>query len=301
MFRQLDYLVTLAQERHFARAAAICNVTQPTLSAGLKQLEETLGVLIVERGRRFVGLTAEGERVLAWAQRMLSDYDGLRQDLGLMQGGLVGRLQIGAIPVALPTLPLLTRAFAERHPLTNIVVISQTSKEIQRGLDAFSLDAGITYLDNEPLAGVRTLPLYEEHYVLLTPISGPFGARGAATWREASELPLCLLTPDMQNRRILDAHFRQAGATVRPMFETNSALMLLAHLRSGKLSTVLPHTLVSFIGPLDGFISVPLREPDVSHTVGLVLAEREPLQPLAQALLDCARGAGMAERLAFGL
>jgi DNA-binding transcriptional LysR family regulator len=77
VIRHLRYLTALAQERHFARAAAICNVTQPTLSAGIKQLEESLGVLIVERGHRFVGLTAEGERVLAWAQRLLVDYESL--------------------------------------------------------------------------------------------------------------------------------------------------------------------------------------------------------------------------------
>jgi DNA-binding transcriptional LysR family regulator len=85
--RYLDYLVALARERHFARAASACNVTQPTLSAGIKQLEESLGVLIVERRQRFVGFTPEGERVLAWAQRVLADYSGLTQELSERRGG----------------------------------------------------------------------------------------------------------------------------------------------------------------------------------------------------------------------
>ena len=155
IIRHLQYLCALARERHFARAAAVCNVTQSTLSAGIKQLEESLGVLIVERGQRFIGLTEEGERVLAWAQRVLVDYGGLQQELSEMREGMVGQLRIGAIPVTLPIIPLLTSPFAQRHRGTDIVVISQTSIEIQRRLDEFILDAGVTYLDNEPLARVR--------------------------------------------------------------------------------------------------------------------------------------------------
>src|SRR6201992_3155159 len=106
--RYLEYLVALARERHFARAAAACNVTQPALSAGIKQLEESLGVLIVERRQRFVGFTPEGERVLAWAQRALADYRGLEQELSESRDGLIGQLRIGGIPVGLPAPGLLT-------------------------------------------------------------------------------------------------------------------------------------------------------------------------------------------------
>ena len=233
VIRHLQYLTALARERHFARAAAMCNVTQPTLSAGIKQLEESLGVLIVERGQRFFGLTAEGERVLAWAQRVLIDYTGLQQELSEMREGLVGRLRIGAIPVTLPIVPLLTTPFARRHAGTAIQAISLTSISIQRNLDDFSLDAGVTYLDNEPLARVRSLPLYRERYVLLTRRDGPLGDRSVVSWAEAAGQPLCLLTPDMQNRRILDMHFREVGAEVRAGVETNSLVTFWSHLRFG--------------------------------------------------------------------
>ena len=123
VIRHLQYLTALARERHSARAAAMCNVTQPTLSAGIKQLEESLGVLIVERGQRFLGLTAEGERVLAWARRVLIDYSGLQQELSERREGLVGQLRIGAIPVTLPIVPLLTTPFARRHGRTDIQVV----------------------------------------------------------------------------------------------------------------------------------------------------------------------------------
>jgi DNA-binding transcriptional LysR family regulator len=203
IIRHLQYLSALARERHFARAAAVCNVTQSTLSAGIKQLEEILGVLIVERGQRFIGLSEEGERVLAWAQRVLVDYGGLQQELSEMREGMVGQLRIGAIPVTLPIVPLLTVPFAQRHQRTDIVVTSQISIEIQRRLDVF-------------------------------------GGRPAVGWAEAATLPLCLLTPDMQNRRILDMHFHEAGAEIHASVETNSLLTLWSHLRFGHWSSVVP-------------------------------------------------------------
>jgi len=289
IIRHLQYLTALARERHFARAAAACNVTQSTLSAGIKQLEESLGVLIVERGQRFLGLTEEGERVLAWAQRVLADYSGLQQELSEMREGMVGQLRIGAIPVTLPIVSLLTAPFAKRHERTNIVVTSQTSIEIQRHLDEFSLDVGVTYLDNEPLARVRSLPLYQERYMLVTRPEGTFRGRNAIGWSEAATLPLCLLTPDMQNRRILDMHFHEARAEIHASIETNSLVTLWSHLRFGHWSTVVPHTFLLLLGEMDGLTAIPLIEPNAAHLIGLVASDRDPLPPVAHALLGLAR------------
>src|SRR4051812_35243164 len=165
LLKHLQYLTALARERHFARAAASCGVTQPTLSAGIKQLEEQLGLLVVQRDKRFEGLTPEGERVLAWAQRITADAESLEQEASRLRGGLLGRLRLGVIPAALPAVPVLARPLARRHPGVTLTVLSTTSIDIQNGLDEFRLDAGITYLDNEPLAHVRTVPLYREQYV----------------------------------------------------------------------------------------------------------------------------------------
>ena len=102
MIDKLEFLIAIAHEKHFGRAAEACGVTQPTLSAGLKQLEETLGVMLVRRGSRFLGFTNEGERVLEWARRIVSDARGLRQEVEALKRGLTGHLRIAAIPTALP-------------------------------------------------------------------------------------------------------------------------------------------------------------------------------------------------------
>jgi DNA-binding transcriptional LysR family regulator len=287
--RHLQYLTALAKERHFARAAATCNVSQPTLSAGIKQLEESLGVLLVERGQRYVGLTPEGERALALAQRVLADYNALMQELSEMREGLVGRLRIGAIPVTLPIVSLLTTPFVERHARTTVIVTSQTSIDIQRGLDDFSLDIGLTYLDNEPLARVQTLPLYRERYVLLTHRESTLGAHERVSWSQAASQPMCLLTPDMQNRRILDMHFHEAAAEVHAVVETNSLITLWSHVRFGALSTVVPESFLLLVGNLDGLVAIPLIEPTAAHLVGIVASDHEPLAAVAKALLHLAR------------
>ncbi|MFI6907240.1 LysR family transcriptional regulator [Nonomuraea sp. NPDC050394] len=96
LLRQLEYLVALARERHFARAAAACHVSQPSLSAAIRKLERELDVPLVRRGRRLAGLTPEGERVPLWAHRILADTEALRQDLSEMREGLSGTLRIRA-------------------------------------------------------------------------------------------------------------------------------------------------------------------------------------------------------------
>ena len=131
-------------------------MTQPTLSAAIRELEAELDVLIVERGQRYRDLTAEGLRVLEWARRILADRDALRQEVGSARQGLAGRLVLGVIPTALASLGLLIASFQAAHPRVRIKVLSLSSIEIQRALDSFDLDAGVSYLDNEPLLRVQT-------------------------------------------------------------------------------------------------------------------------------------------------
>lgn len=286
--RNLEYLVALAQERHFARAAALCSVAQPTLSAGIKQLEVDLGVLIVARGQRFEGFTLEGERILAWARRILADLESLQQEVSGLREGLVGRLRIGAIPTALPVVDQLTTPFHRAHPGVTISVMTHASIEIQQGLDTFALDAGVTYLENEPLVRARGYPLYTERYYVVVPAGNALAQSPTARWADAATLPLCLLTPDMQNRRILNSAFAAAGVPVRAAVESNSVLAITAHVWSGAWCTVIPQAFLPLFHADDGVRAIPLVEPVVTHTVGLVVPDREPLTPSAGELVKVA-------------
>jgi DNA-binding transcriptional LysR family regulator len=289
IMRHWEYLVTLARESHFGRAAAACKVTQSTLSAGIKQLEEDLGILIVERGQRFIGFTPSGAEVLAWAQQSIRDYNSLQQSLHALKEGLKGKICIGAIPVALPLLPLLTVPFTRLHPETKVLIRSLTSAEIQRGLDDFSLDVGITYLDNDPLVRVRRLLLHRERYVFVMCKNSCLARKKSITWREAATQPLCLLSSEMQNRRILEDNAREAGTTLVAAIETNSPLTLLGHLHTGCWSTILPDSFVSLLADREMLVVLPLVEPDRSHDIGLLTTDQDPVPVMARAFLDIAK------------
>lgn len=251
-------------------------------------MEESLGVLLVQRGQRFRGLTPEGEKALEWAQHVITDYDGLQQSLSQMRAGLNGQLRIGAIPVTLPVVSLLTTPFIAKHPRIRSTVHSLSSIDIQRGIDGISLDVGLTYLDNEPLARVRKFRLYDERYVFVTGASTPRTKRKQISWAQAASHPLCLLTPDMQNRRIIDMHFREGGSNVQAEVETNSILTLWSYLRFGSLSSVVPQTFLLLLGDTEDLTAIPLIDPEASHAVGLVASERDPLPPITRVFLDIA-------------
>ena len=297
LFRQLEYLEALARERHFARAADACHVSQPALSSGIRRLEADLGVQIVQRGRRFSGFTPEGERVVRWAQRMLADQDALRHDLSSMRQGLSGVLRIGAIPTALTAAPLLTSPFCERHPLVRVSLRSLSSREIVHRLAEFELDVGMTYLDGEPLGAVRTVPLYEERYLLLTSEGGRFAGRESVGWAELADEQLCLLTDDMQNRRIIDGHFAAAGVDVTPTVEADTVSVLYGHVRTRHWSSVIAHAWLMVFGVPRGLQVVPMEPPAHAHQVGLVIADRVPEPMMAQALLQVAAQVDLAVEL----
>ena len=149
--------------------------------------------------------------MLGWARRIVADAEAMRQDLRAARRGLAGSLRIAVIPTALAAVARLTAPFLARHPEVSVTVLSRSSDEVLRMLADLEVDAGLTYLDNEPLGRARTVPLYAERYRLVTAAGGALGARDAGDWAEVGRERLCLLTPDMQNRRIVDEHLRRAG------------------------------------------------------------------------------------------
>ena len=285
VIRQFEYLVALAREQHFGRAAEACHVTQPTLSAAIRQFEEELGAPIIERGHRYLGLTPQGKLALEHAHRVLAEVEELKRDVEALDRGVSGRLRIGVIPTALPIVSHITTPFYARFPRVTVAVLSLTSQEIQRGIEEFELDAGVTYLDNEPLERVRARPIYSEEYAFLTPLGGPFADKKTLTWREAAQAPLCLLTPDMQNRRIIDGIFRSVGATPKPSVETNSIFNLVSHAASGHWSAIVPRQLLQFFGVPANTRAVALTEPTARRSIGLIVADRDPPAPLARNLM----------------
>lgn len=291
MLEKFEFLIALARERHFRRAAEQCGVTQPTLSAGIRALEETLGAALVNRGSRYVGLTPEGERVLEWARRMTGDARALRQEIETLKRGVSGVIRLACIPTALPVAARLCSLLADRHPGVSFSVQSTSSKYMLSLLEDFQIDGGITYLDNEPLPHTLATPFYEEQYRLVTADESLFAGRESVRWGELAGLPLCLFTPDMQNRRIVDQILAEHadGVTAAASTETNSSLVMASLVASGKWSSVMPPVLINAIELHPGVRSLPIVDPVVTHSVGLVVSDRDPMTPLVRALSFAAR------------
>jgi DNA-binding transcriptional LysR family regulator len=288
LIQQLEYLAALARERHFGRAATVCNVSQPTLSVAIRRLERELGVVIVLRGHRFEGFTDEGSRVVTWAHRILAERDELLADVERMRGRLSAMARVGAIPTSVPAIPLLTARFLRSHPAATMRVEASSSREIAVRLADFEIDAGLTYLDDETPPGCRRIELYRERYVLLAPATHPIMAEDEIRWSQAARMPLCALTPAMRNRRIIDGNMAADGARFHPVVEADTVGALFAHLAGMELATVASHAWLHAFGVPRGLAVRPMVQHGKGPSVGLIVLDREPNSIVAEALLSAA-------------
>ncbi|BBX64455.1 LysR family transcriptional regulator [Mycobacterium saskatchewanense] len=285
LFRQLEYFVAVAQERHFARAAEKCYVSQPALSAAIAKLERELDVTLINRGHSFEGLTPEGERLVVWAKRILAEHDAFKAEVHAVRSGITGTLRLGTVPTASTTASLLLSAFCSAHPLVKVHILSRlAATELYRRLRDFELDAAIVHAEPGEVHDVNLVPLYEERYVLLS--SADMLPAGASTlsWPEAAQLPLALLTPDMRDRQIVDKAFADHDITVTPQVETDSVASLFAQAATGDWACIVPHTWL-WTSTLNAEIrAVELVDPTLKSGVALATSSAGPGSPIARAL-----------------
>jgi DNA-binding transcriptional LysR family regulator len=290
LFRQLEYFVAVAQERHFARAAEKCYVSQPALSAAIAKLERELNVTLINRGHSFEGLTPEGERLVVWAKRILAEHDAFKAEVHAVRSGITGTLRLGTVPTASTTASLVLSAFCSEHPLAKVQILSRlAATELYRRLREFDLDAAIVHIDPDDGHDIHLVPLYEEHYVLLS--SADMLPSGASTlaWPEAAQLPLALLTAEMRDRQIIDQAFARHAISVTPQVETDSVASLLAQVATGNWACIVPHTWL-WTSPLGTEIrAVELVDPVVKAEIALATNSGGPGSPIARALTASAQ------------
>jgi DNA-binding transcriptional LysR family regulator len=296
--RQLEYLVTLAREKHFAKAAEICHVSQPALSSAIRGLEKELGVMIVQRGRRFLGLTPEGERVLAWAQQTLASLSYMREDASSAKSSMTGTLRFGAIPTAMTVAAFLTGPCFSAYPNIRYTLSSLTADAIVSQLDQFELDLGLTYLDDKVIEGFEKLHLFDERYVLLA--DRRVSLEPSLTWEQAAQLPMCLLTGKMRNRQVIDAAFRRAGVQPTVVLETDSLFSLYAHVSEAGLFSIVPHSLLNFFDLTNRVQARPVV-PQLTRSIGLIARNQPALAPITGALWEIARGLDLQPRFDLAL
>lgn len=281
LLTSLRYLLALHEHRHFGRAAAACHITQPALSNALRALEDEFGVTIVQRGRSFAGFTPEGERVLASARTLLRERDLLAQDLRSQDTDPHGVLVVGAVPSAMPVAARFAAMLQRRHPGLQPTLRSLSSPEIEVGLDELTVDLALGYTERPHAgAGARTrsqrdiLAQYTERYYLVSRAerarASGLQMKAPIAWREAAQRPLCLLTPEMHNRSIVDAAFARAGMPVRPVMQTNSIVALALAVVEGQVCSVMPGAVLSAVRSYRELQAQPLVRPEIETPVGFM-------------------------------
>ena len=303
LIRQLQYLVSLAKYGHFGRAAQACWVSQPTLSSAISQLELELGTSLVQRGHRFYGLTRDGEVVLNWSRRILADCEAMRDELKEQPEGITGSLRLGGIPSALPVVPILTTQMARQHPRCNIQVTERLEEALIDELICYEVDCALIYKKSvDETKFQKTLPLFKERYVLLTPADGSLAEKSSVTWEEASAIPLCLPAQHTRIRNIIDS-FIDPNHQNSIQIETDSLLALCAHVCSGDWSTIMPHAFLYPFGAPNGTKTISIQGEKGSEDICLAAMQGATLPPLVRELFRIANETDMVReiRAALGL
>lgn len=277
--KTFEYLFALVREGHFERAAKSCNVSQPTLSAGIKQLEENLGVQIVRHGRRYDGLTLEGETVLAWAKKIERDCDGLENDLSALKRGLEGLFRLGMVSGTSAVAAIVSIALAKQIPLLAQTVSASDTASLLRSLLDHEMDMALTYLEDVPKDEFDTHHLYREHTTLFQASEEPQPKR--VTWDHVVSLPLCILADALPSEAQLQlAHC--SAATIH----TDTIGILAAHVAAGRYAAVLPQSLAASLSHIPNLQASAVTGAAAHADVGFAFAKGGGKSPPSAALLE---------------
>jgi LysR family transcriptional regulator, hydrogen peroxide-inducible genes activator len=288
----LKYILALARERHFGRAAERCFVSQPTLSVAVKKLEDELGVILFERSPQEVRVTPVGERIVAQAERVLAEANQLGEIAAAGKNPLAGPLRLGVIytigPWLLPKLVPLLRARAPEMPL--LLEENYTHRLIER-LKNSELDVAVLALPvSEP--GLVAQPVYDELFRVLVPADHAWARVKAVDPAQLLDQPLLMLGRGNCFRdQVLDL-CAQAGEGGPQVLEGSSLETIRHMVASGVGITVMPATAVDTISKADPLLRVrSFVQPEPSRRVGLVwrasFPRHQAIDLLRRALLDC--------------
>ncbi len=291
----LRYIVALARERHFGRAAEKCFVSQPTLSVAVKKLEEQLGVTLFERSPQEVRVTPVGQRIVAQAERVLAEAAQVAEIAAADKGPLVGPLRVGVIFTIAPwLLPRLVPLVKKRAPAMPLILEENYTHRLIEKLKNNELDLAILALPvDEPW--LSTQPVYDEQFRVLVPAGHPWAAQKCIAPSALPDAQLLMLGPGNCFRdQVIDlCATANSQSGVSPHVIEGSSLETIRHMvASGVGVTVMPASAVDDIRPKDPLLCVlPFNKPSPARRVGLVWRTSYPrhraIEVVQRALLDC--------------
>lgn len=290
---ELRYIVALARESHFGRAAEKCHVAQPTLSVAVKKLEDSLGIVLFERNSGDIRPTTIGAQVVAQAERVLSEAARVSEIAAAGRDPLAGPLRLGVIYTIGPwLLPALVPRLKQRAPKMPLIIAEGYTEVLVEKLKNFELDVLVLALPiNEP--GIVAQPLYDEPFRLLLPIAHPWVKQKTLSTAQLLEEPLLMLGPGNCFRdQVLDLCARASHGQSPQVLESSSLETIRHMVASGVGVTVMPASSVDTLAKNDPLLRVrPFTEPTPTRRVGLVwrasFPRHQAIDVMRAALLDC--------------
>ncbi len=279
--KQLKFLIALEQTRHFGQAAARCNITQPTLSMRLRNLEEELGLELVTRGQRFEGFTQAGERVLAWARTLLAAHDGLFAEAAACRGQLVGNLRLGLVPLSGFNPISFIQGLSHSFPELKFSLTSMSSDKIIEALGTNQLDLGVCYLDHVSPNYLEFFELGETRVGLLYDTRHFHFEGTKMSWEEAAQLPLGMISNGMHYRKSIDLSFRSRGLDPQPILESDSTYQLFQAIHEGFCCAIMPLD-SGLENPIENLAFIHLPDASVLAPLGMVMRKTEPRSVIAE-------------------
>jgi LysR family transcriptional regulator, transcription activator of glutamate synthase operon len=283
--RQLRYLVALADECHFTRAAAREHIAQPALSQQIRRLEAEVGLALVERTTRKVALTGAGELLVARARHILSELEAAQAELQTLAGVQGGRLAVGALHTMGPVdLSLLLASFHRDHPAVELTVREQSSEELAEMLREDVVDlAFLSVTERIPRRGLELHPLVSEELVVVVAPQHPLAGRDVVRLRELAGEPFIAFRHGSRLRELLDSGAAAAGFEPRIALESNESRRIRSLVTGGLGVALLPRSDADGQGSP---VSIArLVEPEMRRDVSLASRAGRRHSPAATAFL----------------
>jgi LysR family transcriptional regulator, transcription activator of glutamate synthase operon len=287
--RQLRYLVALAEELNFTRAAANEHVAQPALSQQIRRLEEEVGLALVERTTRHVALTDAGQLLVVRARRVLSELEAAATELEAVRGMNTGHVTIGAMHTMGPIdLSLPLALFHDRHPDVGLTVREYSSEEMAEMLRIDELDlAFLSVTERVEAHGLGLHQLVSEELVVLLPVDHRLSGRRQVRMTELADEQFISFREGARLRELLFGAGRYAGFEPRVTLESNESRRVRRLVSRGLGVAILPRSDAE--GPGADVAVVSLTQPALSRDITLAWREGRRHAPAAAAFLNLAR------------
>lgn len=286
--RDLDYLVAVADQLHFGKAAEYCHVSQPTLSMQLKKLEDYLGVQLFERTNKHVMITPVGEHIAECARRMLQDAQQIKDIAKMSQDPYAGDFRLGAFPTLAPYfLPLVVPAIRRKLPKLKLLLVEEKTAELLDKLKTGNLDAALVALPVEE-EGLGSAPLFDDPFLLAVPHAHPLAKRKHINQSDIKGEQLLLLEDGHCLRSQALEVCSLIGASEHQDFRATSMETLRQMVAAGVGITLIPKLAMR---KKDGIIYIPFAKPAIFRTIGLVWRKTTVRKPCIEALLSVVKNA----------